>query len=142
VKNPRLYSSQPESAAPTRDEEAFPHCLNCSKVAWRFRFKDERGQSARLRRVRVHAGGEHWKEGSPMFSVELIEQRRVRGARVSRTRCLASRQTHSGLFSLRVGESEVESTRTNPAGSGARDAPHGDRDDRAPQSLQSCAVIH
>ena len=31
-------------------------------VPWRFRFKEERGESARLRRVRVHAGGEHWKE--------------------------------------------------------------------------------
>ena len=31
-------------------------------VPWRFRFKEERGEFARLRRVRVHEGGEHWKE--------------------------------------------------------------------------------
>jgi len=31
-------------------------------VPWRFRFKEERGESARLRRVRVHEGSEHWKE--------------------------------------------------------------------------------
>jgi len=29
---------------------------------WRFRFKEEHGQSVSLRRVRVHEGGEHWKE--------------------------------------------------------------------------------
>jgi hypothetical protein len=31
-------------------------------VPWRFRFKEEHGQSVRLCRVKVHAGGEHWKE--------------------------------------------------------------------------------
>jgi hypothetical protein len=31
-------------------------------VPWRFRFKEQRGEFARLRRVRFHAGGEHWKE--------------------------------------------------------------------------------
>jgi hypothetical protein len=31
-------------------------------VPWRFRFKEERGESVSLRRVRVHEGGEHWKE--------------------------------------------------------------------------------
>jgi len=33
VKNPRLCSRRPKIAAPTRDYEAFPHCLNCSEVA-------------------------------------------------------------------------------------------------------------
>src|ERR1035441_4680299 len=38
VKKPRLCSSRPEIAAPARDYEAFPHCLNCRfcRVMWRF----------------------------------------------------------------------------------------------------------
>jgi len=43
-----------------QDRAALP--LLVFGVPWRFRFKEERGESARLRRVRVHEGGEHWKE--------------------------------------------------------------------------------
>ena len=43
-------------------------------VPWRFRFKEERGESARLRRVRVHEGGEHWKE-----EIELNGSRQMYG---------------------------------------------------------------
>ena len=75
--------------------------------------------------------------GSSMFSVDLTWQGRFRGARASRTRCLASRQTHSGPFLCKRGQSEGESIGRNQGRSGARDAPHGDRDDRAPQSLQA-----
>jgi len=60
----------------------------------------------------------------------------VRGARASRTQCLASRQTHSGPLLSKRGQSKEEPTGRNEGRSGARDAPHGDRDDRAPQSLQ------
>ena len=91
--------------------------------------------------MRTQNGPLFWLSGicSSMFSVDLIEQRLFRGARASRTQCLASRQTHSSLFSLSAGKSEEQSRGRNPGRSGARDAPHGDRDDRAPQFLPSCA---
>ena len=63
----------------------------------------------RLFRIHTSDGKSYDIIGSSTFSVDLIEQRRFKGARASRARCLASRQTPSGLFSLSAGKSEEES---------------------------------